>query len=50
MKQKVSSFATECYRRMLNIKRLDHIPLDSIYKQVNISPLIRTIEPEIRHG
>ena len=43
IEQKVNSFATECYRRMLNIKRLDHIPLDSIYKQVNRSPLMETI-------
>jgi hypothetical protein len=43
LEKKINSFATECYRRMLNIKRTDHITLESIYEQVKRRPLMETV-------
>ena len=43
LEQRINSFATNCYRQMLDIKREDKIKLDNIYAQVNRRPLIYTI-------
>ena len=43
LEKKINSFATECYRRMLNIKRTDHITLECIYEQVKRQPLMETV-------
>ena len=43
LEQRINSFATNCYRQMLNIKRVDKVKLDNIYAQVNKRPLINTI-------
>jgi len=40
MENKVNSFATSCYRIMLNIKRLDRVPNADIYAMTNTTPLI----------
>ena len=39
----LDSFATNCYRIMLKIKRIDKISNDEIYKRVNRKPLTTTI-------
>jgi hypothetical protein len=43
LESKINSFATNCYRHLLGIKRADHITNESIYKAVDKSPLIQTI-------
>jgi len=43
LEHQINTFATDCFRRMLNIKRVDKIPLESIYKQVDKRPLINTV-------
>ncbi|KAI8498014.1 hypothetical protein Bbelb_239580 [Branchiostoma belcheri] len=40
MENKLNTFATSCYRAMLNIKRLDHVSIAWIYKLTNTRPLI----------
>lgn len=45
----LDSFATSCYRIMLNIKRLDKVTNDEVYKRVaagstHIDPLSRTVQ------
>ena len=39
LKNELDSFATNCYRIILGIKRLDKITNETIYKQVNQIPL-----------
>ncbi|KAI8489167.1 hypothetical protein Bbelb_331520 [Branchiostoma belcheri] len=43
MENKLISFATSCYRVMLNIKRLDHVSNAWIYKLTNTRPLITMV-------
>ena len=40
----LDSFATSCYRIMLNIRRLDHVTNEEIYKRVNQQPLSISIQ------
>ena len=43
IEQKIKSFAAGCYRIILNIKRIDHVLLEKIYKIVVRNPLINTV-------
>lgn len=43
MECKINAFATSCYRIMLNIKRIDHVPNSSIYVMTNTEPLIHCV-------
>jgi hypothetical protein len=43
LENKINSFATNCYRYLLGIKRTDHIPNETIYEMVEKGPLIQTI-------
>ena len=43
MEGKINSFATSCYRIMLNIKRIDHIPNAQLYVDTNTEPLINRV-------
>ena len=43
MENKINAFATSCYRIMLNIRRIDHIPNTSIYAMTNTEPLIHLV-------
>ena len=43
MESKINSFATSCYRIMLNIKRIDHIPNAQLYVDTNTEPLINRV-------
>ncbi|KAI8507856.1 hypothetical protein Bbelb_140960 [Branchiostoma belcheri] len=43
MENKINSFATSCYRIMLNIKRRDRVTNDSIYNLTQTSPLIQHV-------
>ncbi|XP_035665218.1 uncharacterized protein LOC118408508 [Branchiostoma floridae] len=40
MENKINSFATSCYRIMLNIKRLQRVSNSEIYRVTNTQPLI----------
>jgi len=40
MEKKINSFATSCYRIMMNIKRLDRVSNATIYERSNTEPLI----------
>ena len=40
---KINSFATSCFRIILNIKKLDKIPNLDIYRTINEDPLIHTV-------
>ncbi len=42
MEQEINAFAN-CYRKMLNIKRIDHTPLTEIYERTERISLIYTI-------
>ena len=44
LKQSLNSFATNCYRVMLNIKRLDRISNAEIYKRIGIDELVLQIQ------
>ena len=46
MENKISAFATSCYRVMLNIKRIDHVLNTTVYSMTNTVPLIHLV----RHG
>ena len=39
MKSSLDSYATSCYRVMLNIKRIDHVTNEAIYQRVKQPPL-----------
>ncbi|XP_078661521.1 uncharacterized protein LOC144905654 [Branchiostoma floridae x Branchiostoma belcheri] len=43
MEDKINSFATSCFRIMLNIKRTDHVSNNQIYKTTNTQPLITRV-------
>ena len=43
MENKINSFATSCYRVMLNIKRIDHVPNSRIYDDTNTEPLVNRV-------
>ena len=43
MESKINSFATSCYRIMLNIKRIDHVPNAQLYVDTNTEPLIKRV-------
>lgn len=43
MENKINAFATSCYRVMLNIKRMDRIPNETIYNLTNTIPLIARV-------
>ncbi|XP_078663489.1 uncharacterized protein LOC144906780 [Branchiostoma floridae x Branchiostoma belcheri] len=43
MENKINSFATSCYRIMLNIKRRDRVTNDGIYNLTKTSPLIQHV-------
>lgn len=43
MESKINAFATSCYRIMLNIKRIDHVPNTSIYAMTSTVPLIHNV-------
>lgn len=43
MENKINSFATSCYRIMLNIKRLDRVSNAKIYSITNTLPLINCV-------
>ena len=43
MENRINSFATSCYRIMLNIKRLDRVPNDRIYEMTESKPLIEQV-------
>ena len=43
MENKIYSFATSCYRVMLNIKRIDHVPNSRIYDDTNTEPLVNRV-------
>ena len=43
MESKINSFATSCYRVMLSIKRIDHVPNSRIYSMTNTEPLINRV-------
>jgi hypothetical protein len=40
MKQSLNSFATNCYRVMLDVKRTDHLTNEYVYTRVNQKPLV----------
>ena len=46
MENKINSFATSCYRVMLNIKRNDHIPNATIYTMTNTKPLLQRVRSQ----
>ena len=43
MENKITDFATSCYRIMLSIKRTDHVTNASIYTMTNTSPLVERV-------
>jgi len=43
LKKKLGSFATNCYRQILNIKRLDKISNEKVYEMVGQEPLTITL-------
>ena len=43
MENKINSFATSCYRFMLNIKRIDHILNTTVYSMTYTVPLIHLV-------
>ena len=43
MENKISAFATSCYRVMLNIKRIDHVLNTTVYSMTNTVPLIHLV-------
>ena len=44
LEQSLDSFATNCYRVMLNIKRVDHISNNEVYQLVKMDRLTTTIQ------
>jgi hypothetical protein len=44
LEKSLNSFATSCYRIILNIKRLDKISNNTIYENVKQEPLVQTIQ------
>ena len=49
MKNKISSFATSCYRIMLNIKRTDHVPNSVVHELTKTHPLmVSVIERQLK--
>ena len=44
METKINAFATSCYRIMLNIKRVDRIPNETIYNLTNTTPLVARVK------
>ena len=44
MENKINAFATSCYRVMLNIKRVDRIPNETIYNLTNTTPLVARVK------
>jgi hypothetical protein len=44
LEKSLNSFATSCYRIILNIKRLDKISNNRIYEMVKQEPLVQTIQ------
>ena len=43
MEDSINSFATSCYRIILNIRRIDRVTNQAVLQQMNRSPLIRTV-------
>ena len=43
MENKINTFATSCYRVMLNIKRIDHVLNTTVYSMINTVPLIHLV-------
>ena len=44
LEQNLNSFATNCYRVILNIKRLDRVSNAEIYHKIGIDPLVLQIQ------
>ena len=44
MECKINAFATSCYRIMLGIKRMDHVPNTTIYDMTKSEPLITRVK------
>ena len=44
MENEINAFATSCYRIMLGVRRIDHVPNTSIYATTNTEPLIHCVK------